>query len=435
MSLWSRIINRQGLGRVEALFVQNYGNTVVWPDDSNDTFTDSYTGNADVYTVINKIIKPGSLVPLLHIDDKGEEIKNSKTLALLENPSPFYSMNDLLESILGSYLIYGNAFINVLRPEGGLNAGKPIRLEVLPPPYTYIKAGTRLDPIQGYILHYGGVETLFDINDVFHFKEYNPDWSDNYGIYGMSPLKPILKSIVASDSGYQSMVSAFKNQGAHGVLTILGESLDDERKVRRAVTQSQISIIKNQFKPGGEHVGDENRGKIVATTKEVKWTPLGLSPVDLKILESMGVTKGAIADALGVPSLLLNGSQDRTYENYNEAYKMLWTGAIQPRLDTLIDKMGKWLIPQMGETGYLVPDYSDIDVLQEDKKVKIEWMMNAKAFTKNEIREAAGFDRIDSPEMDEVYISMGDVSITDTIPTDTEEILRNRRDYRANPDR
>jgi phage portal protein BeeE len=226
-------------------------------------------------------------------------------------------------------------------------------------------------------------------------------------------------------------VSAFKNQGAHGILTVLGVKDEGGKFTQKVTTRKQIEELKAQFRPGGEYAGDENRGKIAATSKSVEWTNLGLSPVDLKILDSLGVTRGIIADAYGVPNQLLSGSTDRTYSNYMEAARSLWSNAIVPKLDSMLDKMGVWLIPQMGEKGFLQADYTNVDVLQRNKQELAQWMSQAEAFTKNEIREALGYDYMDTPEMDQVFVSLGKVPI-DYSPNmdDTEKVLTGRRDYR-----
>ena len=431
-TFWDRIFRRHGLSNIEQLFVQNYENTAVWPSTAEqDTFTDSYTGNGDVFTVINKIIEPASRVPILHVDKDGEEKAISRTMDLISAPSPFMTLSDLIEQALGYYLIYGNMYLNALKPDGGLNMGKPVRLEFLPPPFTSIKVGGRLEPITGYEMEYAGSTLSFNVADVMHWKEFNPDWGDNFGVYGMSRLKPLIKSITASDSAYQSMVSAFQNQGATGILTVLGVKDSDGKLGQRSTSKQQLAALKNQFRPGGEHVGDKARSKIIATAKSVEWVPIGMSPVDMQILQSLGVSRGSIADAYNVPNQLLSGSQDKTYNNYQEAARSLWTNAIQPNLDALLMRLSNWLLPQMGEDGKLVADYSGVDVLQKNKKELVEWMVRASAFTRNEIREATGYDMLPVQEMDHVYIPFGEVPIDDQMPTmdETEKILRN--DYRT----
>ena len=431
---WNRIFRRHGMSDISQLFVQNYGGTAIWPDEKNDTYTDSYTGNGDVFTIINRISEPSARVPIIHVIGE-DEVVNSKTLALLDEPSPSMGMSEFIEAALGYYMIYGNMYLNALKPEGGLNAGKPVRLEFLPPPFTSIMAGTRLDPVVGYVLNYLGSTLNFEVQDVLHWKEFNPDWDDNFGVYGMSRLKAVLKSVAASDSAYQSMVSAFQNQGAYGLLTVLGVKNDQGGYDGRSVTKKQMSALKNQFKPGGEYVGDTARGKIAATNKSVEWTNLGLSPVDLKILDSLGVNKGSIADAYGYPGVLLSGSDDKTYSNYAEAEKSAWSNARQPFLDGLLQKLSRWLIPMMGEQGRLVADYSGIDVLQKNKREMVDWMRLA-GYSLDEIRVATGGEATGLPGMTVPLVSMGSVPVDQIgfMPNmeDTEKYLKDKIDYRVN---
>ena len=95
----------------------------------------------------------------------------------------------------------------------------------------------------------------------------------------------------------------------------------------------------------------------------------------------------------------------------------------------LLNKLSGWLLPQLGESGKLIADYSTVDVLQKNKTELADWMIRAEAFTGDEIREALGYPTLGTPEMQQVYISMGKMPI-DGMPVmdDTEKILR--FDYR-----
>jgi HK97 family phage portal protein len=217
----------------------------------------------------------------------------------------------------------------------------------------------------------------------------------------MSRLKPILKSVIASGSGYDSLVAAFQHQGAFGILTILGEDGKSE-----GVSKTQLSAIKNQYRE--DYTGAKNAGKIVVTNKKHEWTNFGMNVRELKIIEGLGVFKGAICDAYNVPAMLLSGSNDRTYNNYKEAQRALWTNAICPSLDAYLEKLSRWLAPKFGEIGHMLrADYSGIEVLQKNMTETISWMVNARSFTKNEIREAAGFESLNLPGMNEIFDTAG----------------------------
>ena len=67
MGFWDRI--KFGRSRVQELLTERNTNAPVYPDNNKNIFyRDSYMGNGDVYTVINKITEPASRVPVLQVD-------------------------------------------------------------------------------------------------------------------------------------------------------------------------------------------------------------------------------------------------------------------------------------------------------------------------------------------------------------------------------
>jgi HK97 family phage portal protein len=404
----------------------------IYPDYKWETYLKSYTQNGDVFTVINKIIEPASGVPIKQFDASDNEVPSGKMLQLINNPNPYMSRGELIEAVLSFYLIFGNSYTAFQSIENGINANTPLRLDLLPPQWMQMVLGTYLDPIAGWKFIQSGSVTDYAKEQVLHWKEFNPDY-DSQGsghLYGMSRLKPILKSVIGSGSGYDSLVAAFQHQGAFGLLTILGEEGSTQ-----AVSKTQLSAIKNQYKE--EYTGSANAGKIVVTSKDHKWTNFGMSVVELNVLAAIGTFGGKIYDAYNVPSVLMSGSTDKTYTNFGEAKKALWSDAIIPSLDAYLDKLSRWLAPYFKEQGHrLAADYSGIDVLQKNKTELIAWMVNARSFTRNEIREAAGYDLLPLPGMDEVFdtaglLPVGALGMTPEAPL-TEEVMKalHINDYR-----
>lgn len=382
----------------------------IYPDYNYGTYLKGYTENGDVFTIINKITEPASIVPIKQVDKNGEDVQKGRLLALLDKPNPYMSRAELIEAALTFYLLFGNSYIAYQDIDNGLNAGVPLRLDLLPPQWMEIVIGTYQEPVAGYRFLLSGNQIDYDKDQVMHWKEFNPDY-DNQGtghLYGMSRLRPILKSVIGSGSGYDALVAAFQHQGAFGLLSIL-----NEEGSAKNISKAQLSAFKNQFRE--EYTGPDNAGKIMVSSNKHQWTNFGMTVVELNILSALGAFRGAICDAYNVPALLLSGSQDRTYNNYQEAARALWTNAIQPSLDAYLDKLAKWLAPKFkGEEGHsLIADYSGIDVLQKNKTELAQWMVNARCFTKNEIREALGYEVLPDPAMDLVYESAGTIPLSE----------------------
>jgi HK97 family phage portal protein len=407
----SRLYERQFPSRVsipdgnalDSYVMRQIANIALYPDYSSDTYLGAYTGNGDVFTIINKITEPASNVPVFQYDKNGEINENGKMIQLLNKPNPFMSRAELIEASLTFFLIFGDSYTASQSVPNGLNAGLPIRLDVLPPQWVEFVLGTYLNPVRGYKFLMSGNQIDYEYEQIVHWKEFNPDY-DNQGtghLKGMSRLKPLLKSVTGSGSAYDALVASFQHHGAMGILTILGE---DGKAI--GIGKPLMSQIKQQIRE--EYMGTDKNGSVVITNKDHKWTNFGLTIVEMAVLDALGAFGGRICDAYNVPSMLLAGSKDRTYMNYKEAKKALYQDAIMPNLDAYLNKLTRWLAPIFKEDDQVLKaDYSGIDVLQDDKAALVAWMILSKSFTKNEIRKAVGAEELPDPAMDKVYESAG----------------------------
>jgi HK97 family phage portal protein len=436
MSFWDRI--KFGRSRIQELLTERNTNAPVYPDNKSQTFyRDAYVGNGDVFTIINKIVEPAARVPIMQVSKKTGEEKAGKAMELLERPNPFQSRTEFIEAALAFFAIFGNTYIAGDVPEFGLRAGQVTRLDILPPQWVEIILGTFKEPILGYKLseaYENEVDYTYD--QVLHWKEFNPNFNiDGTHLYGMSRLKPLIKQITASQAAYDSMVGAFQNMGAYGVLTILGVK-DGDRYRDAPQTSSQLEQATKFWRK--KWTGADKMGSQAITNKSVEWTPFGMSVQDMSILESIPISRGVICDAYNVPEVLLANSQGRTYDNYIEAQKALWNNAIIPNVDGFLQKLTNYLMPRMGEDDTeFIANYDDIPALQADKKELVDWMVRA-GLTGNEIREALGYEPLPIENMDVPMVSLGTQRIDEVgmMPAmeDTEKTLDKLgiKDYREN---
>ena len=434
MGLFSNIrdlVTGKEANPLDRYLLQMIANAAIYPDEqSSDTYLNSYLGNNDVFTVINKKTEPASIVPIFQYDDKDELVEGGKMLARLNNPNPYQSRSQFIEAALTFFDLFGNCYTASESLENGLNAGMPVRLDILPPQWMSINIGTIFNPVAGYSFYpLGNIKIDYTPEKVFHWKEFNPDYKITGGhLKGMSRLRPLLRSITGGTEAYNSLVKAFQNQGAWGILTMLGEEGNGMQ-----LSKTQANELKNKFR------SDAKSGKLTVTGNKTAWQGIGLTMRELEIIKAIGVSKGNLCDAYNVPSQLLSGSNDRTYNNYKEAEAALWRNAIQPSLNAYLEGLSKFLAPQFKEDGnVLKADYSEISCLQINKAEMVTWMVAARAFTKNEIREAVGFERLPDPAMDMIYEGAGQMPLSELrLPPDpglTEEAMKKMKisDYREN---
>lgn len=414
MGMWDNLFKRWARSKMQDLLTQFNTNGPIYPEGKDDFYLQNYSKNGDVFSIINKITEPAARVPIEQVNIKTGESVEGKTIQLLRKPNPFQSQTEFLEGALTFFNIFGNCYIAGERPEFGLRTGQVTRLDLLPPQWVEIMLGSFMDPIKGYRLTEAyEQDKIYEFGQVLHWREFNPEYDINgKHMYGMSRLKPLINNTTALQAGYDSLVSAFQNGGAHGVLTILGVRDNDGKYNDKPTTKEQLAILESYWKR--KWAGAERMGAKAITNKSVEWTPFGMSVHDMSILSSLPISRGVIADAYNVPEVLLANSESKTYMNYQEAMKALWNNAIIPNLDGLLNKLNDWLIPAMGEQGtMLVADYDSIPALQSDKKELVDWMTRA-GLTYNEIRDALGYETMNIPNMDVPIISMG-VSRVDEI--------------------
>jgi HK97 family phage portal protein len=427
--IWNRLTGKTP-NQLDSYLLKLIGNAALYPTEDNETYLNSYLSNNDVFTVINKIVEPASTVPIYQYDKDEKEVEG-RMIERLNNPNGYQSCSQFIEAALSYYYIFGESFTAEETLDAGLNSGMPARLDQLPPKWMTVNIGTVFSPVSGYSfypLSQAG-KPDYTPEKILHWKEFNPDYDLNGGhLRGMSRLRPLIKSVVGSSEAYNSLVKAFQNQGAWGLLALL----DDEGKTIN-LNKEQRSEIKAKFKR------DAKKGELSVVSNQAMWTKIGLTMVELEILKAIGIYKGNLCDAYNVPSQLFSGSTDRTYNNYKEAEAALWRNAIQPSLDAYLEALSKWLAPKFKEEGtYLKADYSEVACLQTDKTSLVAWMVNARAFTKNEIREACGYEMLPDPAMDMIYEGAGLMPLSELgLPPDaavTEEAMKRLKikDYREN---
>ena len=435
MNIWDKFISRFGKSRLYEVMFGGLSALPIYPDLKNTSYLAGYTGNNDVYSVISKIVTPLKSIPVYMVDKDGNEIqpKSSEVhpLNIINQPNQFQTWPEFIEQFATDYLIFGNAYLGAMGTENGINAGLPQRIDVLPPIWTEIVIGDFFNPIKGYKLIYSDKAYDYDANMVLHMKNFNPDVkTDGSHLYGMSKLRPLFKNLATSNSGYDSMVYAFQNMGAFGILSILGEDFGEGK--------TKAEQLNASFKQ--QYFNKKKTGEIVITGSDHKWTSFNLSPVDMQVLEGISRAGSAIWDVYDVPTVLRAGSQDKTYSNYSEGQKILYQGNIIPLYNTILQKLSYWLLPKWGDKFIgcqFKANYDGIDCLKADMAAMLSSMRNAEVFTDNEIRGAVNWEPSDpseNPYADKVFKKMGSVLVDEIGMTpdmnDTEEVLKGLKDYR-----
>jgi HK97 family phage portal protein len=410
---------------------------VTWQGADQRSFVDDgYVANDIVYSIIKLITDKAKLAPF-HVykvvDEKAAKkykslaaqkdinLKELETLhkkayelytgdqrlnELLKYPNEEDCWSDLVEQWCGFKLITGNSFIYGKLIEAGNNQGKPYELFALPSQYMAIIANINVFPPTraGYQLYYGQMWS-FDPKEILHDKYFNPQWGVTGGqLYGQSPLRAAAKNLTRSNEAKTAAVASFQNGGPAGVLFMNDERFDPTSG------QAQAQALKTAVSQKG---GAANFNSIAVSGYKVDWKQIGLSPVELNIIESEKWDLKALCNIYGVPSQLLNDSDSKTYNNQREGEKALTLRCAIPLLNSLTENLNRKLHTDWGYKGtnlYVDYDLSVYGELEANKAEQTAWLNTAWWISpkqKLDIMNIEVPDYIPTEELEKLYIPTG----------------------------
>lgn len=394
--------------------------------DANDAayIDKGYTYNADVYSIISMITRNCKSIEwkLYEVTDKKalksfkgmtigttkdlfdarvmqvkamQEIEEHEILDVLYQPNEMQGWTDLIESLMGYKKLTGNTYLYGLMPDVGNNKGLVKRIYVLPAQAVdIVYSGQWRDPIGGYEIDIATAKGNFTPQEICHIKEWNPNYLLGEGLYGQSPLQAAMRTVTSSNEADTARVASFQNHGAMGILSSAAGDID------KRMSNDEAESISDTYK--AKFGGSANFGKILFTAAAVNWQAMGLSPVDMDILNSKKFDLRTLCNIYGLQSQLLNDPDNKTYNNQMAAKKSLYTDVIIPEINQVRDALNRWkaFIPAYSlrdnREYYLAPDYSSIRVLQDDMAQQVTWvtsLVNSGVISRNEARLLLNYDR------------------------------------------
>ena len=401
--------------------------------DKHDFIEKGYTSNAEVYKIVRKIVDKLQVAdPYVYVEKSNkytkykkyryskvptEHIKkslyvaksldyadsNSDLVRLLEKPNDTQTFSELRELMDIFYSVQGECF--VVR-ETELNSDIPISIKVLPANHVQHIYDHRENKIVGWVVNWGnGLIQRFEVEDVLHLKMANPFYDVNgEHLRGMSPLLAGLKYLQLDDVSIEAWVKSMQNEGAKGIVS--PNHADPKLWLNKEQVDATNKNIQEKIH------GFENRNKIAVSGMPLQYTQIGMSPDALNIIEGMRESQINLCDLWGVPSVLFDPNP--TYQNQKEANKRFLGEVILPYLDKQEDKFNQWLVEPFRKRdgkNYVI-DY-DTSVYDELKPSLDDMKALSEILVKNEMRIIQGYDTLDTPAADLLFINSGQVPIND----------------------
>ena len=355
-----------------------------------------------------------------------ELVNAGKLTELMKYPNEFQTMTELAGYFIGYKLLTGNSYLWAETLEAGANMGKPQSLTVLPAQYVTIIAQARQFPVSPIGYKILSIDQPFTKAQVLHdkFANYSFDISGSH-LYGTAPLKAALKRLSRNNNALKASDSAMQNGGLPGIIY-----MDDPRVLNGNVnpqdTRKQAEAVKDSLKRGPDRVGE-----LATSGYKMGFVPIGISPVDLAVIESEKWDLKRFCSVFGVPAQLAGDDNTSTYNNVKEAEKALTSRVAMPLLVSLRNHINRKLSDDWGykNTGYVVDfDQTVFTELQEDVAAKSTWVNQLRGLGPNEQRTLLGLEKIDNPLFDEQWIRTEDGTplsewqIDDSGTNDTEDV-------------
>ncbi|NIA28722.1 MAG: phage portal protein [Actinobacteria bacterium] len=379
-------------------------------DDPTAYITEGYSGNSDVFSIINRIIRmqeQASLVLYTMKDGKRVEVTDHELSKFTRTANGTMKMRDFREGHFIYKLSIGNSYWYKPIIENGLNKGKTQEIWLMPSNNVeIIGSGNWMNPVGGYVLE-TNTTVEFNPDEVLHSKFFNPLFGQNSTLYGQSPLKAAAKTVSKQNEAELTELKQFENQSPP---YILYRDIQDQMG---GLSLDQKDEIEEIFK---DYAKKYKKGHPVVLPDKFGMLKLGISPADLNIIKSSQEGRRVLCNIFGLPSELLNDKASSTYNNVIEVKKDAWSNCIIPNLEDFASDLTAFLInpvPEYVAAGLFYGfDYSNVQELQTDIGKKVTWMRQA-YWTPNQILEATGKPPVKNPLMDEPLIGMGESFLSD----------------------
>jgi HK97 family phage portal protein len=365
----------------------------VWSNRDYAAFaSEGYRKNVVAYQAINKIADAVASVPWNVF--RGEtELTAHPLTDLLTRPNPMQSGAQYMRAKVGFFLLAGNGYEERVTVGGNvreLYQLRPDRMQIIP--------GINGFPI-AYQYKASGRTIRWDVEpgtfdcDVRHLKSFNPldDW------YGLSAIEAGAFAVDQNNQAMEWMQALLQNSARPSGALSSPQDKD--------LTGEQFNRLKAQIED--QYSGARNAGRPMLLEGGLKWEQMGLSPVDMQIIETKFSSARDVALALGVPPQLLGIPGDNTYSNYAEARLAFWEDTVIPLLDVIADDWNYWLAEPMGVQ--LRPDLDQIPAIADKRRILWDMADKATDLTLNERRAMKGYEPVAGG--DEILVASSQISL------------------------
>ncbi len=373
--------------------LMSVGKQAIWSKQNFETLSrEGYEKCMAAYACVSLIANAAGGIEFKVIQGK-KDIEEHPVLDLLRRPNAYEGKRAWMRKRFSQLLLAGNAYTQAIRPT---KSRPPAALYLPMPQRMAVDPGTPPILVGGYIYEVNGRKTNLDAELVLHSKLFHPtdDW------YGLSPLSVASRGVDISNMAAEWNMRLLQNDMRPAGILSSETSLGEPTRER----------MKTELKES--YGGYENAGTPLVLEGGLKWQQLGMSSKDLDWLGAVDRNKREIASVYNIAPELIGDSANKTYSNFQEARRALYTETVLPLMDEYVDDLNSWLCPMFEEGLRLVVDRDKIEALQEDREKKFTYINGCRVMKIDEKRRALGLDPIGEKNGGEmILVSAADIPL------------------------
>ncbi len=350
---------------------------------------EGYGKNPTIYRCISLIAQNFAKVPLYVKNSEGEIQEDHPITQLLERPNPDEGGVEFRTAAASWYLLTGNAFTELIKvgDSAQLWHYQPYDMSIagrgaMPAEYKFMKGkpnerSWEVDPMTGE-------------SDMLHWRTFTP--SPGSPRFGQAPLQAGASSGDSYNAATDWRFNALVNGGSlKGLMSIPGIDIKQREQLEE--------VIKASF------TGTKNANKLGVLNAEAKFTEVGMNMKDADWLAGSKLNAQEIASVFGVPTQMLGVEGSQTFANYEQARMSFWIDTVMPMLDLYVSELTRWLMPAFEVDGYeICYNTEDIEALEPQRKERRTELLATEVLTLNEKREVIGYEPIEEPEADQIFV-------------------------------
>jgi len=342
-------LSRKTAGRTLAV---SLGLGAQWSPRSYGAFArEGFARNAVVHRCVRLIAEAVSAAPLIAGLDSET---GRRATRLLARPNPDQAGPELMEQAIGHLQVAGNGYLRLVGMEAeapALYALRPDRVRVMTGPKGWAEGWEYRSGSQTEVLTR---DRASGRSPVLHLKLFNP--SDD--VYGLSPMEAAARAVDVYAAG-GAWAKALLDNAARpsGALVVQGGE--------GRLTEAQFERLKTELET--LHAGPDNAGRPLLLEGGLDWKPMGHSPAEMDFIDARREAAREIAQAFGVPPMLLGLPGDNTYSNYKEANLAFYRQTVLPLARKTATALSAFLAPWLDQDPLLQVDEDALPALADER--------------------------------------------------------------------